>query len=163
MSNEIKRLYRSRGERMFSGVCGGIGEFFGIDPTIVRLTFILVTFIWPFTPLLYLILLLVVPEEPLSLAAIDPPAVGGETVEVELDDTPSLNIHPIQGDLVEHALKIPLHIDSISLACKICQGNAWFDSIVLGCAYCSGNISQWDVFLMVFIGTNRNTSQPDLG
>jgi phage shock protein C len=89
MSNEIRRLYRSRGERMFGGVCGGIGEFFGIDPTIVRLTFVLVTFVWPFTPLLYLILLLVVPEEPLSPAATDAPAAVGEVVEVELDDVPT--------------------------------------------------------------------------
>ena len=40
MSNQSKRLYRSRQNRMISGVCGGIGEFFGIDGTIVRLTFV---------------------------------------------------------------------------------------------------------------------------
>ena len=92
MSNEPKRLYRSRGERMISGVCGGIGEFFSIDPTIVRLTFVLVTFIWPFTPLLYLILMLVVPEEPLSLVAVDPPVNGGDIVDVELDNLPTPEI-----------------------------------------------------------------------
>ena len=32
-----KRLYRSRENRMIGGVCGGIAEFFGIDPTLVRL------------------------------------------------------------------------------------------------------------------------------
>jgi phage shock protein C len=74
MSNEIKRLYRSREERLFSGVCGGIGEFFGIDPTVVRLTFVLVTFVWPFMPLLYLILMLLVPEEPVGQASESAPA-----------------------------------------------------------------------------------------
>jgi len=74
MSNETKRLYRSREERMFGGVCGGIGAFFGIDPTIVRLTFVLVTLVWPATPLLYLVLMLLVPEEPLEKAPADAPA-----------------------------------------------------------------------------------------
>ncbi len=31
-----KRLYRSERDRMFLGVCGGIGEYFNIDPTIIR-------------------------------------------------------------------------------------------------------------------------------
>ena len=33
----MKRLYRSHDERMIAGVCGGIGEYFDIDPTLVRL------------------------------------------------------------------------------------------------------------------------------
>ena len=36
-----KRLYRSRGNRMLCGVCGGIGEYFNVDPTIIRLAFVL--------------------------------------------------------------------------------------------------------------------------
>ncbi len=32
-----RKLYRSRKNRMLCGVCGGLGDFFGIDPTIVRL------------------------------------------------------------------------------------------------------------------------------
>ncbi len=34
MSAETRKLYRSRGERMIAGVCGGLGEYFGIDPTL---------------------------------------------------------------------------------------------------------------------------------
>jgi len=33
----MKKLYRSRDERMIAGVCGGIGEYFDIDPTLIRL------------------------------------------------------------------------------------------------------------------------------
>ena len=33
----MKKLYRSRDERMIAGVCGGIGVYFDIDPTLVRL------------------------------------------------------------------------------------------------------------------------------
>ena len=36
-----KRLYRSRIQRMLCGVCGGIGEYFNIDPTVIRLVFVL--------------------------------------------------------------------------------------------------------------------------
>ncbi len=81
MSKEIKRLYRSRDERLFGGVCGGIGEFFGIDPTIVRLTFVLVTLVWPATPLLYLVLMLLVPEEPFGQSSVSAPAPEPEPEE----------------------------------------------------------------------------------
>lgn len=38
---EAKRLYKSRDNRMISGVCGGIGEYLNIDPTVIRLLAIL--------------------------------------------------------------------------------------------------------------------------
>ena len=38
-----KRLYRSVSNRMLSGVCGGIGEYFDIDPTLVRLALAIFT------------------------------------------------------------------------------------------------------------------------
>ena len=69
MSTETRRLYRSQDERMIGGICGGLGEFLGMDPTIVRLLAVLITFMWPFTPLVYLVylvLMLVIPEQPLS-------------------------------------------------------------------------------------------------
>jgi phage shock protein C len=66
MANEYKKLYRSRQHRMISGVCGGLGEYFGIDPTLMRILFIAATFIgFGSAILIYLILLIVVPEEPL--------------------------------------------------------------------------------------------------
>ena len=39
-----KKLYRSRENAMLAGVCGGIGEFFDIDPTIVRLAWVVLGF-----------------------------------------------------------------------------------------------------------------------
>ena len=38
---EPKKLYRSRRERMICGVCGGIAEYFNIDPTLIRLGLVL--------------------------------------------------------------------------------------------------------------------------
>jgi phage shock protein PspC (stress-responsive transcriptional regulator) len=37
----MRRLHKSRHNRVFSGVCGGIGEYFNIDPSLVRILFIL--------------------------------------------------------------------------------------------------------------------------
>lgn len=38
---EPKRLFKSRTNRVLCGVCGGLGEYFNIDPTIIRLLFVL--------------------------------------------------------------------------------------------------------------------------
>ena len=41
---EQKRLYKSSTNRVLCGVCGGIGEYFNVDPTIIRLLFVLFVF-----------------------------------------------------------------------------------------------------------------------
>jgi phage shock protein C len=69
MTTDNRRLYRSRTDRMIAGLCGGLGNFLGMDPTIVRLIVVLITFMWPFTPLIYLVMMLIVPEEPLNEAS----------------------------------------------------------------------------------------------
>ncbi len=59
-----KKLLRSKKERMIGGVCGGLGNYLNIDPTIVRLIFVL-SFVLLFqsTFWIYLLLLIIVPEE----------------------------------------------------------------------------------------------------
>ena len=42
--NERKKLYRSVTDRMLCGVCGGIADYFSIDPTLVRLALVALTF-----------------------------------------------------------------------------------------------------------------------
>ncbi len=58
------RLMRSRTDRMIGGVAGGVARYFNIDPTIVRLIFVLSVFAGGVTPLVYLVLWIVMPEEP---------------------------------------------------------------------------------------------------
>jgi phage shock protein C len=60
------RLYRSRDDRVLGGVCAGLGERLDIDPTIVRVLWVVGTFFtgFVFGILLYIILLIVVPEAP---------------------------------------------------------------------------------------------------
>ncbi len=65
MEGQTKKLYRSRNDRKIAGVCGGLGEYFGIDPTLVRLLFVLGLIFVGGTILAYLILMIVIPEEPL--------------------------------------------------------------------------------------------------
>ncbi|RPI26316.1 MAG: PspC domain-containing protein [Chloroflexota bacterium] len=65
MNTEMRRLYRTRTGRIVGGVCGGLGEFFGIDPTLIRLLFVFGVLLgWGWLILVYLVMLLVVPEAP---------------------------------------------------------------------------------------------------
>jgi phage shock protein C len=64
----IRRLTRSRTERMIGGVCGGLGAYLEIDPTLVRLLFVLGLLFGGHGLLLYLVLLLVMPIEPIESA-----------------------------------------------------------------------------------------------
>lgn len=63
-TREIKRLYRSRKERMIGGVCGGIAEYFNIDPTLVRLAWVVLGAAGGFVVVAYLIAWVIIPEEP---------------------------------------------------------------------------------------------------
>jgi len=60
-----QRLFRSQTDRMLGGVCGGIGAYLGIDPTIVRLVFVVAAILTGgLVALLYVVLWIIVPEEP---------------------------------------------------------------------------------------------------
>jgi len=59
-----KKLYRSRRDRMIAGVCGGLADYFGVDPTWVRLIFILFFFLGGSALLVYIIMWLIVPVSP---------------------------------------------------------------------------------------------------
>jgi phage shock protein C len=65
--DRTRRLYRSKRERMIAGVAGGIAEYFGVDPTIVRVLWVIAVLFPPLTVevlLLYLALALIVPSAP---------------------------------------------------------------------------------------------------
>jgi phage shock protein PspC (stress-responsive transcriptional regulator) len=60
----MKKLYRSRQNRMLGGVCGGIAEYFNIDPVIVRIIAVAFFFMGGSALLAYIIGLIVIPNEP---------------------------------------------------------------------------------------------------
>lgn len=60
-----KRLYRSRNDRVISGVCAGLGQYFNVDPVLVRVLAVVLGFVSFGTALLlYLVLALIIPLEP---------------------------------------------------------------------------------------------------
>lgn len=60
---EDKHLRRSKTDKMIAGICGGLGKYFGLDPTILRLVFVLLMIFAGTGLLAYLIMWLVIPYE----------------------------------------------------------------------------------------------------
>ncbi len=62
---ETRKLYRSNTDKKIAGICGGLGDYFNIDPTVMRILFVAGFFLtgslvfW-----LYLVLWVVIPESP---------------------------------------------------------------------------------------------------
>jgi len=60
---KIKKLYRSKKNRMIAGVCGGIGEYFNTDPTLIRLLWVIFVLAGGSGILAYIIAWIIIPEE----------------------------------------------------------------------------------------------------
>ena len=59
-----KKLYKSNQNKMICGVCGGIGEYFGIDPTIIRLAWAIFCVMGGASILAYILAAVIVPSNP---------------------------------------------------------------------------------------------------
>jgi len=59
----MKKIYRSSTNRIAAGVCGGIGEYFGIDPTLVRLGFVALSFMAGGGLMAYIVAAIIIPSE----------------------------------------------------------------------------------------------------
>lgn len=59
----MKKLHKSRNQKMVAGVCGGIAEYFNIDPTLVRLGFVALSFMLGGGLLVYIVAAIVIPED----------------------------------------------------------------------------------------------------
>jgi phage shock protein C len=64
MNTLTNRLYRSQTDRMVAGVCGGLAKYFNIDPTVIRLVFLVMALAGGPGVLLYLLLWIITPIEP---------------------------------------------------------------------------------------------------
>jgi phage shock protein C len=62
MAQATKKLYRSSTDRVLAGVCGGLGEYFNVDSTLIRIVFVLITLADGLGIILYLALALIVPK-----------------------------------------------------------------------------------------------------
>ncbi len=64
MNPSYKQLTRSTASRMIAGVCGGLGEYANIDPTVIRLAAVLLFFVTgPAAIIAYLIMALIIPDQ----------------------------------------------------------------------------------------------------
>lgn len=78
MSDDVKKLYRSTDDRWLGGVCGGIAQYFNIDAILIRILFIILGLIGLGGVLLYVILWIIIPEQPSG---------SGEAADFSVDDT----------------------------------------------------------------------------
>ena len=63
----MKRLYRSNKDRMLGGVCAGLGEHLDVDPTVIRLVWVILTAVSMGTGILvYILAWIIIPEEDTS-------------------------------------------------------------------------------------------------
>ena len=62
-----KRLYRNTSDQMLAGVCSGIGEYFNIDPTLIRLGWVVFSLAGGSGVLAYIIAAIIIPEKPHNL------------------------------------------------------------------------------------------------
>jgi len=67
-----RRLYKSRHNRVIDGVCGGVAEYFGVDPTVVRILWVLVSLLGGSGLILYIVAMIVMPVNPDHLAQSSP-------------------------------------------------------------------------------------------
>ena len=77
----MKRLYKSRKDKVISGICGGIGEYFAVDPVLIRVIAVLLFFFGGVGVIAYIVGMIIIPAEPLQ-------ADNNEKKEIEKEDAP---------------------------------------------------------------------------
>ena len=88
-----KRLYRSTREKMIGGVCGGMAEYFEIDPVLIRILFVVATFVGGSGVLAYIICWIIVPEQPRVVEAAPAPAGGSQPIPPQPQPVSGTNGH----------------------------------------------------------------------
>lgn len=88
---KVSRLFRSKTDRMFAGICGGLGEFFSVDSTLFRILFVLLTLGGGAGIVLYIVLWILIPGEGES-------GVTSETIHNNIEDIKS-RAHDLRMDI----------------------------------------------------------------
>ena len=95
-----KRLYRSRDDRMIAGVCGGLGEYFSVDPVLIRLGFLLLALTTGVGFVAYLIMAVVVPLRPNSETAVSLPSASPFEPAEPIRPAP-IRTEPIRAEAIQ--------------------------------------------------------------
>jgi len=118
----MKKLYRSQNNSMISGVCGGLGQYFGVDPTIVRLAFVFLAFYHMLGVWVYIVLAILLPTAPSGLE---------EQASSLTPDEKSQTTRVIGGGLILVGLVALISTFNISLFSWIRLENMWPALIIL--------------------------------
>lgn len=102
MIEPMKKLYRSSDDRILSGVAGGMGRYFNVDPLFIRLIFVLLALVQGLGILLYIIFIFIIPKE------------GGKPLDAE---TTGKKIKELAQDAEEKAKEVTEKIGK--------QGRSW--------------------------------------
>lgn len=87
----VRKLYKSSKDKVLAGVCGGVAEYFDIDPTLVRLAWVLISLTWGIGIIGYIICAIIIPERPSILNA-------NSTIEGELNENEQNNFNAKNND-----------------------------------------------------------------
>ncbi len=105
-------IYRSEQNKFLGGVCGGLGEYFNIDPNIIRLIFILLTVFGGFGLIIYLILWVILPTQSQTSS-------GNDRLKENLNDVKEKVLefaHDIRGSVKEQSPTKPHNRNLIAYA-----------------------------------------------
>lgn len=145
MDNNTKKLYRSRKDRMIAGVCGGLGEYFGLDPLIFRIIFLVMTLGGGFGVLLYIILAIIMPNEPLPAGETD---TGKDTLRENVKDFAEEMKHNAQNLATEMKVERERRHSFRNILGAVIVAIGFF--LLLGNLFPTGWM-RWDIFWPVVI------------
>lgn len=81
----MQKLYRSRSQKVFAGVCGGLSEYFNVDPVFIRIIFVVAFFSGGLGFIAYLIFWIATPQEPLKNSQINAGGIDNEQTTMLVD------------------------------------------------------------------------------
>jgi phage shock protein C len=155
-----KKLYRSRSDRMIAGVCGGLGKYFDLDPLIFRIIFLLFIFGGGFGVLLYIILAIIIPNEPLQESLFDSsePKADSAQGSVEPKDEFKEKVNEFANQIKQNAQELAKEAKERNRSGSARNIVGLF-LIALGGFFLVGNLLpgfiRWDLFwplVVIFVG-----------
>ncbi len=77
-TNQAKRLYRSRKNRMIAGICGGLAEYLNLDPVLIRIAWVALTFLGGSGLFIYIVGIIIIPENTSQIVDSEHPPVKND-------------------------------------------------------------------------------------
>ncbi len=139
--SQLRKLYRSRSDEQISGVCAGLAQYLGVEAVWVRIAFVLLTLINGAGILLYIVLALVMPKEPLE--------EGQESAKTDLEQTLQEGAQNLQERAREVSERMMNKQGSQLLGWALVVLGAWFLLRQLGWI----RINEELIFPLLLIGT----------